>query len=1084
MAQRLTSQPGGEPDPLETTGLCLLCFDGGGVRGLSSLYILKGIMTRLNIERAKLNQPPVKPCEVFDLIAGTSTGGLIAIMLGRLKMDVDECIKSYTELAAQVFGQTISRTPFGITGKIKSKFDSKVLDSAVRDVIVSKKKPENAMLNDGEDRTCKTFVCTVDRSTKFVVRLRDYDLPEEMAIQATIRQAALATSAATTFFEPAQIGYRTFADGAFGANNPVDEVEEEAANIWCSETRELKPLVKCFISIGTGNPGLKAFEDNLFKFLQKTLVDLVTETEKTEKKFIARWAKHYDEGRYYRFNVEQGLQDVGLEEYKKLDIIEAATEAYMTHTKQKNTTRDCIHNLKLKQEQRQFNIQFSLSGVPIAKKFIGRQNELQRMSEALLPNAGNTRRKVFVLRGLGGIGKTQLAVEFARKHRDAFSSIFWLDASSEDTLKSSLAACSQRLPEEHVSENGKAYRSGNNEVTEELAQEMIAWFARKHNDRWLVIFDNTDKGSPSSGSGAFDIRAYFPPFDHGSILITTRLIRLEQLGESQEVQAVDDSTAQAILATWLDRDYESDIIAPLIELLDGLPLALAQAGAYLKETGVGIKTYLRYYHEHWEDIARSTDDEDSILQDYPERSIWTTWTISFDAIHRNNPSAANLLVLWSFLNNDGLWYGLFENVRSNDSAAQAVTQVLGDIAAHELSFTRAMRLLCSYSMVQKSEDDCQHSSYSLHPVVHKWAYNFKGKHLRKTLLPLAISVVGLAMNDQADVVSKKLARRALRHMHTCVCLLLDDDRSSSVSVDEVLATDQVFRIPLAALKNLAFICLDIPHVGNPELIIRGPQQPTKMFFTLHGEVIDLNIMRTAAIGMLERELQRFSENLPVDLSVEDQMNVTSLQLSLAGFYTDQGQMERAENCFEMVLSNLKDGFEIEPDSLWCTRIALGKIYIRSGKLEDAERVLEQALRPCDPQLQDDHSWATGSRRSLGQVYLRQGRLVEAEQMFKEEVLRAGHEFNVETAEKLHLLVAELRTYVDPAQQAESGLAKTHELLQLFSLEPISSFDVVDFLLDQMLEVYLFVDLDAEGEAGEERGEEEDEEEAGAGEDEE
>ena len=64
----------GEPNPLDSTGLCLLSLDGGGVRGLSTLYILKGLMDRLNQARPK-GAPMKKPCEEFDLIGGTSTGG-------------------------------------------------------------------------------------------------------------------------------------------------------------------------------------------------------------------------------------------------------------------------------------------------------------------------------------------------------------------------------------------------------------------------------------------------------------------------------------------------------------------------------------------------------------------------------------------------------------------------------------------------------------------------------------------------------------------------------------------------------------------------------------------------------------------------------------------------------------------------------------------------------------------------------------------------------------------------------------------------------------------------------------------------
>lgn len=77
MAQRLATQHSDEPNPLDATGLCLLSLDGGGVRGLSTLNILKGLMTRLNSQRQNVGLPAVKPCEVFDFIGGTSTGGYV-----------------------------------------------------------------------------------------------------------------------------------------------------------------------------------------------------------------------------------------------------------------------------------------------------------------------------------------------------------------------------------------------------------------------------------------------------------------------------------------------------------------------------------------------------------------------------------------------------------------------------------------------------------------------------------------------------------------------------------------------------------------------------------------------------------------------------------------------------------------------------------------------------------------------------------------------------------------------------------------------------------------------------------------------
>lgn len=126
-------------------------------------------------------------------------------------------------------------------------------------------------------------------------------------------------------------------------------MEEEAANIWCSNSRELMSLVKCFVSIGTGNPGKKAIEDNMLRFVKHTLVDLVTETERTETRIIARWQRLFDEKRYYRLNVEQGLHDVGLAEYKEQGRIEAATGEYLDHSQQDTRMRDCAVNLKEKQ---------------------------------------------------------------------------------------------------------------------------------------------------------------------------------------------------------------------------------------------------------------------------------------------------------------------------------------------------------------------------------------------------------------------------------------------------------------------------------------------------------------------------------------------------------------------------------------------------------------------------------------------------------------------------------------------------------------------------------------------------------------
>jgi patatin-like phospholipase/acyl hydrolase len=95
---------------MPATDLRLLALDGGGVRGLSSLMILRRLMAAVDPDA------PPKPCDYFDMIGGTSTGGLIAVMLGRLRMTVDECIDAYTTLSNRVFKKKTYRV--NLKGKL------------------------------------------------------------------------------------------------------------------------------------------------------------------------------------------------------------------------------------------------------------------------------------------------------------------------------------------------------------------------------------------------------------------------------------------------------------------------------------------------------------------------------------------------------------------------------------------------------------------------------------------------------------------------------------------------------------------------------------------------------------------------------------------------------------------------------------------------------------------------------------------------------------------------------------------------------------------------------------------------------
>lgn len=171
-------------------------------------------------------------------------------------------------------------------------------------------------------------MCAFTKVLNTPVLFRTYTTDEAVDTLAssgcTIWQAACATSAAATFFDPIEIGRQQFIDGATGFNNPVEVVLDEAISIWPDAT----PRIQCIVSIGTGMSNLKDFGDNL-KGVVDTLKAISTETEETEKRFF-KYHKTLGVGdRYFRYNVQQGLESVGLDEHKKLSQIEAATEYYL-----------------------------------------------------------------------------------------------------------------------------------------------------------------------------------------------------------------------------------------------------------------------------------------------------------------------------------------------------------------------------------------------------------------------------------------------------------------------------------------------------------------------------------------------------------------------------------------------------------------------------------------------------------------------------------------------------------------------------------------------------------------------------------
>jgi hypothetical protein len=230
----------------------------------------------------------------------------------------------------------------------KAKVDHRVLEEQIKSVIKSSRLnlDENAPLKDSRNGACKTFVVAESiRAGGVAVRMQSYDSRSAFAFEASIWQAARATSAAPTFFMPVEIDGVLYGDGGTGWNNPTEEAIAEAHTIWPNRP------IGCLVSLGTGlekelqlgddkgrNDSLK--RSLLRKGLPKVSFNIavaeyfvasLTSCEKTHRKISEHPEKLGIAGKYFRFNVPQGLSDIGLEEWKKMGDVIASTNKYTSH---------------------------------------------------------------------------------------------------------------------------------------------------------------------------------------------------------------------------------------------------------------------------------------------------------------------------------------------------------------------------------------------------------------------------------------------------------------------------------------------------------------------------------------------------------------------------------------------------------------------------------------------------------------------------------------------------------------------------------------------------------------------------------
>ncbi|KAE9374051.1 hypothetical protein N431DRAFT_556473 [Stipitochalara longipes BDJ] len=476
-----------------------------------------------------------------------------------------------------------------------------------------------------------------------------------------------------------------------------------------------------------------------------------------------------------------------------------------------------------------FELFFSLDNVPLAQHFTGREEFLEVLCRELIPS-NPKQRKVVVLHGLGGIGKTQLAVNFARTHQAKFSSVFFIDANSQASVLKCFDSIYKRIT---VDDNVIAEETTGAQPldSEWVAREVLKWFSLDGNDRWLLIFDNVDRAPDDEGG--VDIMAYFPPRDQGSILVTSRLASMPLNAMKIPVDPMNEYQSAALLDRFVTMNsiyqHSSDAKTKLLQMLDGLPLAISQAGRFVKSSKMGLDEYLSLYesskHEVIEKLPFATDG----IEDTQRASIRTTWTISVnllkqrmekDTIDGNHYNAFHLLQLLAYFEPTDLSFDIMEKGLIGNQIPDWFRQVFSS----KLQFYTTIQILLDLSLLDKQTNG---TSYSMHRVVHDWLCTYMAGETDMQLLSLAMNAIAFSApaifrvstwaTEQRRLISHvDFLLPRLRHLKSSIPLVefhkLDEKDLDKIS--EVLKPQRIDAVELFPNQPMWSICYLISAGGK------------------------------------------------------------------------------------------------------------------------------------------------------------------------------------------------------------------------------------------------------------------------------
>ncbi|KAF8598773.1 hypothetical protein BDV93DRAFT_324215 [Ceratobasidium sp. AG-I] len=839
--------------------------------------------------------------------------------------------------------------------------------------------------------------------------IRTYRVAANQGPHCTIVEAVRATMATPGMFKRAWIEEQTvktgYVGGGLGCNNPTAHAIDEAELAFPGRS------ISVVLSVGSGQlrsasvPERRRSSQFLSSNLIEALDSIATDCERTNQELSRRFSR--TPNIYFRFNAEQGMQDIDQSDLARLPEVRAHTQNYLKDAIVTTKIDDAARviattdgdNRVTEESIRLLRQPGSRIGrcPPPSQIFTGREDILEQM-RSYFSDASPPDRHLFVLCGLGGSGKTQLALRFVDIHRALFWDVFYIDATSHQTASAGLSALA------------KAAKAG------ETKEAALAWLESQQ-ERWLLVLNNADDPK-------LNLQQFFPKCKHGDILVTTRNQEMRthalKRGSFCRVAGMLPKDALVLMRTIAGVEEKEDtasISTTLVEQFGYFALAIVQAGAYMRVTECGLVEYLRIFQK-----VRAQILQRGLIQQQDDHglSLFASWEISYRQL---SPRPTQLLHILSFLHHEGISEAFFEAASARAAAYKpwipltesqlATKSVIFDFLSSlrtpsgewdPLALKDLTTELRKFSLL---DYDTHSSSYSMHPLVQEWGRITAPD--RSASHECAAWVLALCVNWAYSSEDYALRRRLLPH------LLALDTPHEKMSPELATQLEMVYYEAGYAKEQEALLVIALQASRNA----LGEEHLTTLIrmgnlaeaFRRQGRLEEAAALLTEVVEVNERAYG------------SDHPHTLASMHNLALTYYEQNRWQEAEALFLEVIEAKKRVIGADHSLTLKSMGQLASTYWSQGRLTEAGALEAEVLEGMRRVLGREHPDTLMAMHNLAATFREQGKLREAESLMEEavnlkrKVLGESHVLTQNSIQYLDVIQQNMRSERSPESES-------------------------------------------------------------------